>query len=118
MSDQLQNFSSPIRTEVAQKIQELDLPLIKKHHVRLLAHCLEIFKNISLLNDGIFPSDQLIRDWCKEESQKIDDSEFTSLLFEQMHAAAEKLDLHSKKIGKDKLDLNISDLVNLVCEND
>jgi len=118
MSDHLKDFSSPIRKEVAQKIQDLDLPLIQKHHVRLLAHCLEIFKNISSINNGTFPNDELIRDWCKEEAQKIDDQEFTNLLFEQMYAAAEKLDSHSKKIGKNKLDLKISDLVNLVCEND
>ena len=116
MSEQLENFSSPIGKDVAQKIQELDLPLIQKHHVRLLAHCLEIFRNISFVNDGKFPTDKLIKDWCAAEVKKIDDYEFTNLLYEQMNAAAEKLDLHSRKIGKNKLDLQISDLVNLVCD--
>ena len=117
MSDQLENSSSPIKKEVAQKIQELDLPLIQKHHVRLLAHCLEIFKNIAVNNNGIFPNDQLIRDWCDLEAEKINDKEFTPLLFSQMNAAAKKLALHSKKVDKNILDFNIDDLINLVCNN-
>ncbi len=118
MSDQLENFSSPIKKEVAQKIQDLDLPLIQKHHVRLLAHCLEIFKNIAANNNNqIFPNDQLIKQWCDLEAEKINDIEFTKLLFRQMNAAALKLELHSKKIGKNILDFNIDDLVDLVCNN-
>ena len=114
MSDQLENFSSPIKKEVAQKIQELDLPLIQKHHVRLLTHCLEIFKNIAIANNKSFPDDQLLKEWCELESKKINDNEFTNLLFAQMNAAALKLESHSKKIGKDILDFNIDDLVDLV----
>ena len=117
MSDQLENLSSPIKPELAQKIQELDLPLVQKHHVRLLAHCLEIFKNIAITNNGIFPNNQLIKDWCNLEAKKINDIAFTELLFGQMNAAALKLELHSKRIDKSILDFNIDDLVNLVCNN-
>ncbi len=114
MSDQLENFSSPIKKEVAQKIQELDLPLIQKHHVRLLTHCLEIFKNIATANNKIFPDDQLLKQWCESEAKKINDVEFTDLLFDQMNAAAQKLKSHSIKIGKNIIDFNIDDLVDLV----
>ena len=117
MSDQLENFSSPIKKEVAQKIQELDLPLIQKHHVRLLAHCLEIFKDIASTNNKIFPEDHLIKEWCELEAKKINDVEFTNLLFAQMNAAAQKLEIHSKKIGKDILEFSIDDLVDLVRNN-
>ena len=117
MSDQLENLKSPIKKEVAEKIQELDLPLIQKHHVRLLTHCLEIFKNISLDHDIAFPNDQLLRNWCASEAKKINDIQFTELLYDQMTAAAQKLDSHSQKIGKDILDFNLDDLVNLVCKN-
>ncbi len=117
MSDQLENFSSPIKKEVAQEIQDLDLPLIQKHHVRLLTHCLEIFKNIAEVNNGEFLNDQLIKEWCKSEAKKINDGEFTQLLFDQMKAAAKKLEFHSEKISKNILDLDLSDIVNLVCDN-
>ena len=117
MSDQLENFSSPIKKEVAQKIQELDLPLIQKHHVRLLTHCLQIFKNIATANNNLFPDDQLLKQWCEVEAKKINDEEFTNLLFAQMNAAAKKLKLHSRKIDKNILDFNIDDLVDLVRNN-
>ena len=116
MSDQLENYSSPIKEEIAQEIQELDLPLIQKHHVRLLIHCLEIFKSIALTNDGLFPNDKLLKNWCEIEAKKINDITFRDLLFDQMTAAAKKLENHSKKISKNKLDFNLDDLVNLVCE--
>tara|TARA_B100001109_G_C18672848_1_gene384902 strand:- start:159 stop:515 length:357 start_codon:yes stop_codon:yes gene_type:complete len=117
MSDHLENFSSPIDKEVAQKIQELDLPLIQKHHVRLLTHCLEIFKNIALMNNGIFPNEKSIKEWCELEAKKINDIEFTGLLFDQMTAAANKLELYSQNISKNILDFDTDDLVNLVREN-
>ncbi len=117
MSDQSENFSSPIKQELAQKIQELDLPLTQKHHVRLLTHCLEIFKDIASNNNGIFPDDQLLKKWCELEAKKINDSDFTGLLFSQMTAAALKLDIYAKKIGKDILDFNIYDLVDLVSKD-
>tara|TARA_Y100001968_G_scaffold324999_1_gene365488 strand:+ start:1975 stop:2334 length:360 start_codon:yes stop_codon:yes gene_type:complete len=117
MSDQLENISSPIKKEVAQKIQELDLPLIQKHHVRLLIHCLEVFKNIASTNEIAFPNDILLMEWCELEAKKINDNEFRNLLFDQMNAAAQKLESHSKKIGKNILDFNLDDLVNLVCND-
>ena len=116
MSDQLENFSSPIKKEVAQEIQDLDLPLIQKHHVRLLTHCLEIFKNIAEVNNGEFLNDQLIKGWCESEAKKINDGEFTQLLFDQMKAAAKKLEFHAEKINKNILDLDLGDIVNLVCD--
>ena len=117
MSDQLENFSSPIKKEVAQEIQDLDLPSIQKHHVRLLAHCLEIFKNISEANNGKFLDDQFIKEWCEAEAKKINDREFTQLLFDQMKAAAKKLEFHAEKNGKNILDFDLNDIVNLVCQN-
>ena len=117
MSDQLENFSSPIEKEVAQKIQDFDLPSIQKHHVRLLAHCLEIFKNIAAMNGGELLNDQLISEWCESEAKKFNDGDFTQLLFDQMKAAAKKLELHSKKIGKNIFDFDLNDLVNLVCDD-
>tara|TARA_B100001115_G_C15506147_1_gene239695 strand:- start:1 stop:354 length:354 start_codon:yes stop_codon:yes gene_type:complete len=117
MSDHLENFSSPIKEDIAQKIQELDLPLIQKHHVRLLIHCLEIFKNISALNEGRFPNEVILKNWCEVQAKKINDQEFTELLFAQMIAAAHKFDSYSKQIDKNILDFNLEDLINLVSQN-
>tara|TARA_Y100000589_G_C26750880_1_gene465720 strand:- start:207 stop:563 length:357 start_codon:yes stop_codon:yes gene_type:complete len=117
MSDHLENFSSPIKEDIALKIQELDLPLIQKHHVRLLIHCLEIFKNISALNDGRFPNDMILQNWCEAQARKINDKDFTELLLAQMIAAARKFDSYSKRINKNILDLNLEDLIDLVSQN-
>ena len=117
MSDQLENFSSPINEDIVRQIQELNLPLIQKHHVRLLIHCLEIFKNISALNEGRFPNDVILQTWCEDQARKINDKEFTELLFAQMIAAAHKFASYSKQINKDILDLNLDDLIDLVSQN-
>tara|TARA_B100000212_G_C27300649_1_gene501363 strand:+ start:515 stop:871 length:357 start_codon:yes stop_codon:yes gene_type:complete len=113
MSEQFNSFTSPIGKEVVEQIEKLNLSTLQKLHLKLLSHCLEIFKVISNKSKVDFPSEKLLREWCAEESQKLNDIDFSSLLYEQMDAAGQKIVDYSQKIGKRPLELTLDDLVNL-----
>ena len=113
MSDQFNSFMSPVKKEVVDQIERLDLSTLQKLHLKLLSHCLEVFKGISLKNDNEFPNDILLKTWCENEAKKIKDDSFSMLLFEQMNSAAIKFQNYAKKTGKYVLDLNLDDLIAL-----
>ena len=71
MSNQTNPFSSPLSDEIAKNIDQLNLPIIKKHHVRLLAHCLEIFKEIGKDEKSLFEEDELLKKWCEKKISKV-----------------------------------------------
>ena len=113
MSEQLYSFSSPIGKEVVDEIEKLNLSTLQKLHLKLLSHCLEVFKDISVKSNVPFPDDTLLRKWCENEAQKLEDESFSLLLYEQMHSAAEKLKNYAQRTGKYTLKLNLDDLVDL-----
>ena len=114
MSDQFNSFISPVKKEVVDQIERLDISTLQKLHLKLLSHCLEVFKEISSNADKEFPSEILLKRWCENEVKKLKDESFSVLLFEQMNSAAVKLNNYAKKIGKDALDLNLEDLITLI----
>ena len=117
MSNQTNSFSGPLNDEIIKKIDQLNLPIIKKHHVRLLAHCLEIFKEIRKDEISLIEEDELIKNWCQKQTQKFNDKKFNQLFYEQMSAAAKKLNLFSKSIEKNFKELDLEDLITLVEQN-
>tara|TARA_B100000963_G_scaffold167061_1_gene145096 strand:- start:217 stop:573 length:357 start_codon:yes stop_codon:yes gene_type:complete len=114
MSDQLNSFISPVKKEVVDQIERLDLSTLQKLHLKLLSHCLEVFKDISLKADNEFPNEILLNRWCEKEAKKLKDESFSVLLFEQMNSAALKLKNYAKRTGKYVLDLNLDDLISLI----
>ena len=113
MSEQFNSFTSPIEKEVVEQIEQLNLSTIQKLHLKLLAHCLGIFKVISTQSKVDFPTEKLLRDWCVKESQKLEDKEFSKLLYTQMDAAGQKILDYSQKIEKRPLELTLEDLIKL-----
>ena len=113
MSDQFNTFMSPVKKEVVDQIERLDLSTLQKLHLKLLSHCLEVFKDISLKDEKEFPDEILLKGWCENEAKKLKDESFSVLLFEQMNSAAMKLKDYAKKTGKYALDLNLDDLISL-----
>ena len=117
MSDQTNSFPSPLSDEIVKNIDQLNLPIIKKHHVRLLAHCLEIFKEIGKDEKSFFEQDELLKKWCENKSQKFNDKNFNQLFYEQVCSAAKKINLFSKSIDKNFKELDLEDLITLVEQN-
>ena len=118
MSKSLNSFSSPLNDEVFQSIEELNLPIVQKLHIRLLAHCLAIFKEIQVEDDSSFSEEILLKKWCKKQSQKINDNHFNEILYNQMYSASKKLNSFAKSIGKTIQELNLQDLIKLTKEID
>jgi len=114
MSNHLDSLPNILNIETIQAIDNLDLPVMQKHHLRILAHCLQIFKIIAA--DNIFESQNknLLREWCDNQSKKFEDQKFSDLFYEQLESTAKKLNTFSQKIGKNIEDLEIDDLLILV----
>ena len=114
MSNHLDPLSNPLNIETIQEIDNLDLPIMQKHHLRILAHCLQILKIISEENSFGYQNKNSLREWCDNQSKKFDDKKFSDLFYEQLESTSKKLSTFSKKIGKSIKDLEINDLVPLV----
>ena len=114
MSNNLDPSSNPLNIQTIEEIDNLDLPLMQKHHVRILAHCLQILKIININDSFEYQNKNLLREWCDNQSKKFDDKKFSDLFYYQLESTSKKLSTFSKKIGKDINDFEIDDLVNLV----
>ena len=114
MSNHLDPLSNPLNIEIIQEIDNLDIPIMQKHHVRILAHCLQILKIINADNCLEYQNKNSLREWCDNQSKKFDDKKSSDLFYEQLESTSKKLSTFSKKIGKNIDDLEIDDLVLLV----
>ena len=114
MSNYLYPFSNPLNIQTIQEIDNLDLPILQKHHVRILAHCLQILININEDNGFEYQNKNPLREWCDKQSKIFDDKKFSDLFYKQLESTSKKLSTFSKKIGKNIEDLEIDDLVRLV----
>jgi len=114
MSNHLDIITNPLNIETIQEIDNLDLPIIKKHHLRILAHCLQIIKIINADNSLEYQNKKPLREWCDNQSKKFNDKKFSNLFYEQLESNSKKLSTFSKKIGKRIEELEIDDLVLLV----
>ena len=114
MSNNLDPLSNPLNIQTIKEIDNLDLPIMQKHHVRILAHCLQILKIINTNHTFEYQNKNSLREWCDNQSKKFDDKKFSDLFYHQLETTSKKLSTFSKKIGKNINDLEINDLVLLV----
>ena len=114
MSNHLDPSYNLLNIETIQEIDNLDLSIMQKHHLRILAYCLQILKIINLDNSLEYQNKNLLREWCDNQSKKFDDKKFSDLFYEQLESTSKKLSTFSKKIGKRTEDLEIDDLILLI----
>ena len=117
MSNHLDSLSNLLNIQTIKEIDNLDLPIMQKHHVRILAHCLQILKIINAEHSFEYQSKNPLREWCDNQSKKFDDKKFSDLFYAQLNSTAKKLNTFSQSIGKNIEDLEIDDLVLLVEES-
>ena len=114
MSDQNNLIPFAINEEIIKEIELLDLPVFKKHHLRLLMHCLKVFKDLLSDSKNNFLSEDILLNWCSSQAKDFDDPKFTDLLFVQMNKVLILLRNHSLKVGKKIADLEMRDLLDLI----
>ena len=114
MSNNLDPLSNPLNIQTIKEIDNLDLTIMQKHHVRILAHCLQILKIINQDDSSELCDKNSLKEWCDNQSRKFDDKKFSELFYEQLESTAIKLNTFSQKIGKNIKDLQIEDLALLV----
>ena len=116
MSNNLDPLLNLLNIQTIQEIDNLDLTIMQKHHVRILAHCLQILKIVNIDNSFENKNKNPLREWCDNQSKKFDDKKFSDLFYQQLESTSNKLSTFSQKIGKNIEDLEIDDLVLLVEE--
>ena len=100
-----------IDPEAIAQIDATLLPKLDRHHVRLLAHCLDSFQTMSGGSEGLLPDAASRRHWCEQQPVVAEDPAFLRSLMQQLNGAAEQLQDLADSLGKPPLELQLDDLI-------
>ncbi len=104
--------NSPLSKEDINLIALTNLSLTEKHHLRMLAHCLECFKSMNNENPkGTLPVKEKWLEWCLKDPIMLKDDEFVQVMFEQFSGAAIQLEKLSNDLKVAPLDLTLKNLI-------
>ncbi len=104
--------NSPLSKEDIALIALTDLSVNEKHHLRMLAHCLQCFKSMRTDNlRGLLPVKEEWLEWCLKNPIMLKDDEFVQVMFEQFSGAAIQLEKLSNDLQVAPLDLTLRDLI-------
>ena len=67
MSNNLDPLFNPLNMQTIQEIDNFDLSIMQKHHLRILAHCLEILKILNTDNGFEYQNKNSLREWCDNQ---------------------------------------------------
>ena len=96
---------------VIARIDATLLPQMDRHHLRLLAHCLESFKAMRGGNEGLLPDAASRRRWCDQQPGVTEDPALLRSLMQQVNGASEQLQDLANSLGKSPLELQLDDLI-------
>ena len=103
---------SPLSTEDINLIAMTNLSIREKHHLRMLAHCLQCFKTMSKNNqEGLIPLKEEWLEWCLRNPVMMKDDEFVQVMFEQFSGAAVQLEKLSNDLKVAPLHLTLRNLI-------
>ena len=106
--------SSPLSLDELAKIEATMLPILERHHLRLLAHCLASFKAMrSDINAGALPTTSARREWLLQQKPVANDLGFLDVLIEQFDAAGHQLEHLAGRLGLQPMELTLDDLINV-----
>ena len=104
--------NSPLSKEDINLIALTNLSVTQKHHLRMLAHCLQCFKSMSKNNTkGLIPVKEEWLDWCLKNPTMLKDDDFVQVMFEQFSGAAIQLERLSNDLKVAPLDLTLNNLI-------
>ena len=104
--------NSPLSKDDIALIALTNLSVREKHHLRMLAHCLQCFKSMSKNNPkGFLPIKEDWLEWCLKNPAMQKDDDFVQVMFEQFSGAAIQLERLSNDLQVAPLDLTLRDLI-------
>ena len=104
--------NSPLSKEDINLIAMTNLSVNEKHHLRMLAHCLQCFKSMSNANErGLLPAKEEWVECCLKNPIMLKDDEFVQVMFEQFSGAAIQLERLSNELKVAPLDLTLRNLI-------
>ena len=95
-------------------IAEIDaslLPSRERHHLRVLAHCLDSFRAMEQDTSGALPDAASRRRWCEQQPIVAEDPAFMRNLLAQLEQAAQQLEAVAEPLGRRPLELSVGDLI-------
>ena len=98
-------------TDVVARIDATMLPRLERHHVRLLAHCLESFRSMGDTREVGLPDAACRRRWCEQQPVVAEDPAFLRSLLLQLETAARQLSELAAALDKAPLELTVEDLI-------
>ena len=103
---------SPLSLEDIKEINDTQLSLLDRHHLRLLGHCLSCFKMMKNgLSSGPLPDQKIRVKWCLEHPKLCQDQVFIGVLLEEFEAAANQLEKLASDLEVTPLELTLTDLI-------
>tara|TARA_Y100001968_G_scaffold313061_1_gene336861 strand:- start:265 stop:651 length:387 start_codon:yes stop_codon:yes gene_type:complete len=104
--------NSPLSREDINLIAMTNLSIREKHHLRMLAHCLQCFKFMSKnKKQGLIPQKEEWLEWCLSNPVMMKDDEFVQVMFEQFSGAAVQLEKLSNDLKVAPLHLTLRNLI-------
>ena len=103
---------SPLNERDIELIDSAQLSHLERHHLRLLAHCLECFKTMAKGSaSGPLPEEKDRMTWCLAQPSLANEEAFISVLLEQFAVAARQLERVAVICKKSPLELTLVDLI-------
>ena len=104
--------NSPLSKDDISLISLTNLSVRDKHHLRMLAHCLECFKEMNKDNPkSSLPLKEDWLEWCLKNPIMMKDDDFVQVMFDQFSGATIQLEKLSNDLKIPPLDLTLRNLI-------
>ena len=105
-------LAGPLDRQQIERIEATLLPVVDRHLLRLQAHCLVTFQQIAMpIREGPLPTRDRWQEWCDQQPQLADDTEFSEQLMMQFTVIASQLEELAGKLNRTPLELELGDLI-------
>ena len=105
-------LAGPLDRQQIERIEATLLPVVDRHLLRLQAHCLVTFQQIAMpIQEGPLPTRDRWQEWCDQQPQLADDTEFSDQLMMQFTVIAGQLEELAGKLNRTPLELELGDLI-------
>ncbi|MCT0223572.1 hypothetical protein [Synechococcus sp. CS-1328] len=106
----------PLLLEELESIESTLLPVLDRHHLRLLAHGLRTFQTIAGRQHGPLPQPAQVQLWVRTQPVLAADADFAETFLDQLGQLGQQLEALARQRACMPLDLTLEDLIGWSCE--